>query len=310
MFKHLCKLEHFANLSSHDAIVAKMVLPQVMESIHEQDYSSIYTPFVVSKPKWNEEGIPGYQKQTADVLKSLAGQFNQQEFIPVLCELFSKMLVISAEKNFDISTPKTVKVGRQTRKYFSNEHKEAYIEHEQVCIEWRKQGRPAHASHPAKIAKLNSQRKIQKIARDAEALNARKNHDDLMATFNQNKGQVCNKLKKIRGENIKRVDIPFIETLNGTFSGDNVLEGFCSNTETLCNDESETSGHDFYKMCVKDNLIIFEIAKQEAIIIPHMTLQILKDIIFKKLKLNKACDVNKLTLLASESDPSDWPVLG
>ena len=104
-----------------------------------------------------------------------------------------------------------------------------------------------------------------------------------MATFNQNIGQVCNKLKKIRGENIKRVDIPFIETLNGTFSGDNVLEGFCSNTETLCNDESETSGHDFYKMCVEDNLIIFEIAKQEAIIIPHMTLQILKDIIFKKL---------------------------
>ena len=49
-------------------------------------------------------------------------------------------------------------------------------------------------------------------------------------------------------------------------------------------------------MCVEDNLIIFEIAKQEAVIIPHMSLQILKDIIFKKLKLNKACDINKLTV--------------
>ena len=46
------------------------------------------------------------------------------------------------------------------------------------------------------------------------------------------------------------------------------------------------------------NLIIFEIAKEEAVNILHMSLQILKDIIFKKLKLNKACDVNmnKLTV--------------
>jgi hypothetical protein len=117
-----------------------------------------------------------------------------------------------------------------------------------------------------------------------------------MLTFKQNISQVCQKLKKIRGEEIKNVNIPFIETLNGKYSGNNVLEGFCSNTEALCNDESETSNHEFYKMCVKDNMMIFDIAVQEAITIPHMTLQNLKDILFKKLKLNKACDVYKLTV--------------
>ena len=108
--------------------------------------------------------------------------------------------------------------------------------------------------------------------------------------------QVCNKLRKIRGENSRNVNIPFIETLNGTFSGNNVLEGFCSNTETLCNEENDALNHGFYKMCVQDNQIIFDIACQEAVIIPHMTLQNLKDILFKKLKLNKACDVYMLTV--------------
>ena len=157
-----------------------------------------------------EHWLPHYEASDKFVkdFKSLAGQFNQPEFIPVLCELFSKMLVISAENNFDISTPKSAKLVKQNRTYFSDEHRDAYYEHEKVCIDWRKQGRPAHASHPAKIAKLNSQQKLQKIARDAEAIKARKNHDDLMTTFKQNISQVCNKLKRIRGENIKKGGYP------------------------------------------------------------------------------------------------------
>ena len=42
--------------------------------------------------------------------------------------------------------------------------------------------------------------------------------------------------------------------------------------------------------------MIFDISCQEEINIPHMTLEYLKDIIFKKLKLNKACDIYKLTV--------------
>ena len=70
------------------------------------------------------------------------------------------------------------------------------------------------------------------------------------------KEHIYNKLKKIRGENSKSTDIPFIETLNGIYSGHNVLEGFCSNTETLCNYENENLYYGFYKMCVLDNMII------------------------------------------------------
>ena len=106
----------------------------------------------------------------------------------------------------------------------------AYISHEKVCKDWRKQGRPKESCHPARLAKLNSQRNLQRIVRQEEAQKARENHDDLMSTFKENISQVCNKLRKIRGENVKNVNIPYIETLNGRFSRNNVLEGFCSNT--------------------------------------------------------------------------------
>ena len=224
----------------------------------------------------------------------MINQFNQPEHIPILSELFSKMLVISAENNFEHK--KTNTNIRSNKPYFSPAHRMAFNTHENVCRQWRLQGRPKDANHPAKIAKLQSQRNLQRISREEESLKAHKNHEELMSIFKQDISQVCQKLKKIRGEKIKNVNIPFIETLNGIYSGNNILEGFCSNTEALCNDESETSNHEFYKMCVKDNMMIFDIAVQEAIKIPHMTLQNLKDILFKKLKLHKACDVYKLTV--------------
>ena len=94
------------------------------------------------------------------------------------------------------------------------------------------------------------------------------------------------------------IDIPSIETLCGNYTGENVLEGFCANTEKLCNVNNDGSelDHEFYKMCLEDNQIIFELISEDEIRIPHMQLVQLRDIIFKRLKLNKACDIFKLTV--------------
>ena len=59
-----------------------------------------------------------------------------------------------------------------------------------------------------------------------------------METHDTDMSKIFNKLKKIRGDNRKSVEIPFIETLAGKYSGSNVLEGFCANTEILCNTET------------------------------------------------------------------------
>ena len=49
-------------------------------------------------------------------------------------------------------------------------------------------------------------------------------------------------------------------------------------------------------MALNDNMIIYDITFNSNINIPKMTLENLKNILFKKLKLRKACDVFKLTV--------------
>ena len=60
--------------------------------------------------------------------------------------------------------------------------------------------------------------------------------------------------------------------------------------------ESMNFDETFYKMCIEDNQIIFEITSRQGINLPLMSLLDLKNILFKKLKLNKACDINMLTV--------------
>ena len=120
-----------------------------------------------------------------------------------------------------------------------------------------------------------------------------------MKTFDEDMNKVHAKLKKARGEDIRRNEIPSIETLVGKYDGENVLEGFRANTEVLCNENKEDINNydnEFYKMIINDNNIIFDITSDSNINIPEMTLTNLKDILFKKLKLNKVCDVFKLTV--------------
>ena len=82
----------------------------------------------------------------------------------------------------------------------------------------------------------------------------------------------------------------------GTYKGENVLEGFCANTEILCNKRDSEENSEFYKMCEDDLEIIIELSKDNDTQISHLTLPELKKIIFHRLKLNKACDIFKLTV--------------
>ena len=149
------------------------------------------------------------------------------------------------------------------------------------------------------MEKINSRRRLQKISREERLKKCAKDQDLLMNTHFNNISQVCSTLKKIRGEENKYINIPFIETLCGTYTGDNVLEGFRANCEILCNEIGEDNSlflQDFYNRCIEDNKIIYEITKNDCNQIQHMSLQQLKNIIFKILKLKKACDVNMLTV--------------
>ena len=86
--------------------------------------------------------------------------------------------------------------------------------------------------------------------------------------------------------------------MTGNYSGKNVPEGFFKNTEILCNEDNISTKFDnnFTNMCVEDNAIIFEVSSKEDVKIPNMKICDLKDILFKKLKLGKVCNVFMLTV--------------
>ena len=176
-----CKMLHSSNLSSHDVLVGEIRVPHLINKLEpEPDYSDSYTEFTVRKPKWNETGIAGYQTQTARIMSELLENFTDAAHIPALTEMCSKTLVLSAQDNFEVSKPSSKPKNDLPR--FSREHRDAYANHEQVCKEWRLAGRPSEVSHPAKVKKLESQRNLQRIAREEESKAAMKNHNDLMET--------------------------------------------------------------------------------------------------------------------------------
>ena len=289
--RHLCKIDDPSNLSSHDALVGKIRMNANHETI-ETDYSDTYEAFEPRKIMWKDS--QEYKIMTSNILNQLLSTYDQPEHLPVLAEMSSKMIAICAKKCFESKQSKGPY--KKCTPRFSKELNNAHQRHKKVCNEWRKAGRPISSDHPAKMAKLQSQREIQKISRSEEADKAIANHDDLMATYNMNMSDVCCKVKKIIGGNMKSTDIPEIETFNGTYKGVNVLEGFRANTEHLCNEKSSTKFSDsFLNRCTEDLIIINEICNIEDVKIPPISPQGLKYIIQKKLKKNKACDIYQLT---------------
>ena len=172
--------------------------------------------------------VDEYQEQTSRILNELVEKFDQPEEIPVLTEMFSKMLVLSAEQNLETSN---TNLSTQKKIYpkFSKELSAAYKTHSKMCQNWRDAGRPGDASHPTKIYRLKSQHIMRQITREDKSRRACQLHDELMEVHFKDISRVSQKLKKIRGDKAKSSEIPLIDTLCGRFIGDNVLEGFRRN---------------------------------------------------------------------------------
>ena len=103
---------------------------------------------------------------------------------------------------------------RKMKAHFSPEHKAAYEAHKNVCEEWRSQGRPKNIDHPARIAKLESQRYLQKIAREDNISKCTNVYEDLMSASQMNINDVFKKLNAMKSCS-KTSEIPYIETIDG-----------------------------------------------------------------------------------------------
>ena len=124
-----------------------------------------------------------------------------------------------------------------------------------------------------------------------------KHNNFIMGSLITDKNKVYSKLKKMRGQ--KSLSKPFkLITPVGTFSGEDVLEGFAADTEHLgrYRGEPEIYDNDFYRLCKSDNSFIFDFKGENEVKIPPMSLAQLEDIIYKKMKRGKACDIYQLTV--------------
>ena len=86
-----------------------------------------------------------------------------------------------------------------------------------------------------------------------------------------NRGKIFSTLKRIRGDNSSTLPT-VLNTPVGSFSGQDVLEGFAADTEHLgkTNDGETWFDQGFYKLCKLDNIYIFELSAENPPDIPPM----------------------------------------
>ena len=118
-----------------------------------------------------------------------------------------------------------------------------------------------------------------------------------MNSLSQDKNKVFAKLKRLRGQ-YSSSNPPKLVTPVGTYVGNDILEGFAADAEYQgrARGEPPIYDNDFYRLCKADNSLIFEFKGEDSVRIPPMSLSIFENIIFKKMKRGKSCDVYQLTV--------------
>ena len=117
-----------------------------------------------------------------------------------------------------------------------------------------------------------------------------------MHSFKTDRNKHLKLIKRIRGCKSKS-SITSLSTSAGDYHGSDTLEGFAKDAEILGRFVGESGEYDnsFYRLCVQDNIFIFDFETENSMKIPRMKLVDLDKIIDKEMKYGKACDIYKLT---------------
>ena len=103
MDKILCKHNYPSNLSSHDVILSKIIIPKNIQNQPDvqEDFSLTYTEFNSMKPKWNILHYPEYEDQSYQAILNISKNKNNYS-ISELAQQFSEALVNTAQHIFGI----------------------------------------------------------------------------------------------------------------------------------------------------------------------------------------------------------------
>ena len=276
-FKEYCTLDTPLNLSSHDPISSNLMINASSEN-QESKFSHTYTDFNRQKIVWDTSKIEEYKHLTTKALSDASKFWNMPEAIPLLCQLYSNLLVKCSELVFNTKSAKIT-----TNMKLPKSLIEAEAKLERTFNIWKKAGRPNSKANTSRQCYTSARSELQRLRRSKENLQHIKKNNFLMYSNIHDKNKVFSVMKKERGVTSNSVT-SLLETPTGIFHGDDVLEGFASDAEFLGkpNPNSSWLDHSFYRLCKLDNIYIFEF--EENLKITPMSLSQLEHILSNKMK--------------------------
>ena len=286
-----CNQEHPENLSSHDPVTATLGVPCTEQACRQENFSHTYSDFNQSRVIWKDENIGDYQRLAGKTLTEYESFFPTPEFIPLKCQLYSDLLVKSAEVCLDTKPDKADK----KRKHSPQVH-QAWQHLRKTFKIWKREGKLKEPDNQNflnyKLARAN----VQHVRRYCDNLKTIKANNLLMHSHISDRNKHFKLIKSIRGVQTKKC-LPVLYTPTGEYYGSDTLEGFASDAELLGQfvGENEEYDNEFYRLCIQDNSYIFDFKTENCMKIPKMEYDDLEKIISKEMKNGKACDIYKLT---------------
>ena len=286
-----CNQQHLENFSSHDPVLSTLLVACSGKTKSENYYSDTYTEFTRSRVIWDEANIDNYQTVAAQILQEYESFLPTPEFIPLKCQLYSELLVKSAEICLD---SKPVRKGCKSRP--SPQVNQAW-KHLQKCIKlWKKSGKKRDKTDILFVKYKQARADFQRVRRYQYNLKTIRSNNQLMQSHFSDRNKHFKLIKQLRGQHTQKT-LTMLDTPAGQYHGSDTLEGFAKDAELLgcfVGESSEFDNH-FYRLCVQDNQFIFDFKDDNYMKIPKMKYEDLEKIINKEMKKRKACDIYRLT---------------
>ena len=286
-----CNQQHLENFSSHDPVLSTLLVACSGKTKSESYYSHTYTEFTRSRVVWDEANIDNYQTVAAQILQEYESFLPTPEFIPLKCQLYSELLVKSAEICLD---SKPVRKGCKSRP--SPQVNQAW-KHLQKCIKlWKKSGKKRDKTDILFVKYKQARADFQRVRRYQYNLKTIRSNNQLMQSHFSDRNKHFKLIKQLRGQHTQKT-LTMLDTPAGQYHGSDTLEGFAKDAELLgcfVGESSEFDNH-FYRLCVQDNQFIFDFKDDTYMKIPKMKYEDLEKIINKEMKKGKACDIYRLT---------------
>ena len=227
----------------------------------------------------------------AKALSDAAQYWSTPECIPLMCSLYSNLLVTSAKLVFETKSSNPCNSKPKKSKKLTS----AQTNLEKQFNYWKRAGRPLSKHDPARLKYTRARSFLQKLQRYEETLRTININHRLISATTQDRNMVYSMMKKLRNESAKS-DTKTLVTAVGMYHGNDVLEGFTADAEHLgkATPENNNFDNEFYNLCKLDNHYIFTFKGKDPVKIPAMTMADLQTII-KNMKLGKACDYYQMT---------------